>query len=107
VDPVPDSLLLRKCGSAGNRTQDLGICSQELWPLDHRGGLCSHIKIEASTLQDSAVGIATDYGLDEQGVGVRVPAGARIFYIASRPALQPNQPPIQLGCLLKSKAAGA
>jgi hypothetical protein len=38
VDPVPDSLLLRKFGSAGNRTLDVWICSQELWPLDHRGG---------------------------------------------------------------------
>jgi hypothetical protein len=38
VDPVPDSLLLRKSGSARNRTRDLWICSQELWPLDHRGG---------------------------------------------------------------------
>jgi hypothetical protein len=38
VDPVPDPLLLRKCGSAGNRTRTLWICSQELWPLDHRGG---------------------------------------------------------------------
>jgi hypothetical protein len=37
VDPVPDTLL-RKCGSAENRTWDLWICSQELWPLDHRGG---------------------------------------------------------------------
>jgi hypothetical protein len=31
VDPVPDPLLLRKSGSAGNRTRDLWICSQELW----------------------------------------------------------------------------
>jgi len=38
VDPVPDPLLLRKSGSAGDRTQDLCICSQKLWPLDHRGG---------------------------------------------------------------------
>jgi hypothetical protein len=38
VDPVPDPLLLRKSGSAGNRTRDLWIYSQELWPLDHRGG---------------------------------------------------------------------
>jgi hypothetical protein len=37
VDPVPDPLLLRKSGSAGNRTRVSG-CSQELWPLDHRGG---------------------------------------------------------------------
>jgi hypothetical protein len=30
VDPVPDPLLLGKSGSAGNRTRDLWICSQEL-----------------------------------------------------------------------------
>jgi hypothetical protein len=35
VDPVPDPLLLRKSGSAGNRTRDLCICSQK---LDHSGG---------------------------------------------------------------------
>jgi hypothetical protein len=39
MDPVPDPLLLRKCGSVGNRTRDLWACSQEPWPLDHRGGL--------------------------------------------------------------------
>jgi hypothetical protein len=38
MDPVPDPLLLRKSGSAGNRTRDLWICGQELWPLDHRSG---------------------------------------------------------------------
>jgi hypothetical protein len=35
VDPVPDPFL-RKSVSAGNRTRDPWICSQELWPLDHR-----------------------------------------------------------------------
>ena len=38
MDPVPDPLLLTKSGSAGNRTRYLCICSQKLWPLDHRGG---------------------------------------------------------------------
>ena len=38
MDPVPDPLLLRKSGSAGNRTRDLCICNQKLWPLNHRGG---------------------------------------------------------------------
>jgi hypothetical protein len=38
VDPVPDPLLLRKFGSAGNRTRGFWICSQELSLLDHRGG---------------------------------------------------------------------
>jgi hypothetical protein len=28
---------------------------------------------------NSSVGIATGYGLDDQGVGVRVPEGSRIF----------------------------
>jgi hypothetical protein len=32
------SRLLIKSGRAENRTQNLWICSQELWPLDHRGG---------------------------------------------------------------------
>jgi hypothetical protein len=43
VDPVPDPLLLRKSGGAGNRTRDLRIFSQKLWPLDHRGGLLMFI----------------------------------------------------------------
>ena len=30
MDPVPDPLLLKKACSAGNRTRDLWICSQEL-----------------------------------------------------------------------------
>jgi hypothetical protein len=38
VDPVPDPLLIRKFWSAGIQTQDLWICSQKLWPPDHRGG---------------------------------------------------------------------
>jgi hypothetical protein len=38
VDPVPDPLLLSKSGRVGNRTRDLWISSQKLWPLDHRGG---------------------------------------------------------------------
>jgi hypothetical protein len=37
VDPVPDPLLLRKFGSAGNRTRNLWICNKKLWPLDNRG----------------------------------------------------------------------
>jgi hypothetical protein len=35
VDPVRDPLLLRKSGRPGNRTRDLWICSQKIWPLDH------------------------------------------------------------------------
>jgi hypothetical protein len=35
--------------------------------------------------RESAVGIATGYGLDDQGVGVQVPVGARIFTSLYRP----------------------
>jgi hypothetical protein len=35
--------------------------------------------------RDSVVGIATTYGLDDRGVGVRVPVGSRIFSSPNRP----------------------
>jgi hypothetical protein len=38
MDPIPEPLLRRKFGIAGNRTQDLWVSSQEFWSLDHRGG---------------------------------------------------------------------
>jgi hypothetical protein len=39
----------------------------------------------------------SDYGLDDRAIGVRSPAGQRIFPLAcvSRPALGPTQPPVQ------------
>jgi hypothetical protein len=43
--------------------------------------------ISAPGTRDSAVGIATDYGLDDRGVGVRVPVGSRIFSSPRRPDL--------------------
>jgi hypothetical protein len=46
--------------------------------------------------RDSVVGIATSYGLDDRGVGVRVPVGSRIFSSPDRPdRLRSTQPPIQ------------
>jgi hypothetical protein len=38
-----------------------------------------------SVSRDSVVGIATSYGLDDRGVGVRVPVGSRIFSFPNRP----------------------
>jgi hypothetical protein len=46
VDSVPNPLLLRKSGSAGNQTRDLWICRQNLWPVGHRG---SHTDYNALT----------------------------------------------------------
>jgi hypothetical protein len=43
--------------------------------------------------RDSSVGIATGYGLDDQGAGVRVPVGSRIFispYLPDRLCGPPN-----------------
>jgi hypothetical protein len=45
--------------------------------------------------RDSAVGIAIGYGLDDRGVGIRVPVGSRVFSKSSRPALGPTKLPIQ------------
>jgi hypothetical protein len=46
---------------------------------------------------DSAVVIASGYGLDDRGVGFRLPVESRIFLFStsSSPALGPTQPPIQ------------
>jgi hypothetical protein len=52
--------------------------------------------------QDSIVGLASGYRLDDHGVGVRVLVGSRIFFpMSSGPALGRTQPPIQwvLGAL--------
>jgi hypothetical protein len=42
--------------------------------------------------QDSVVGIATGYGLDNRRVGVRVPVGSRIFSSPRRPDLLLDPP---------------
>jgi hypothetical protein len=43
------------------------------------------INILLNLSRDSSVGIATGYGLDDRGVGVRVPVGSRIFCSPLRP----------------------
>jgi hypothetical protein len=52
MGPVPDSLRLRKSGSAGNRSRDLWISSLYLWPLGHWGGRPWYILI-VNTVQCS------------------------------------------------------
>jgi hypothetical protein len=46
--------------------------------------------------RDSAVGMATGYGLDDRGVEVPSPSRVKNFHfsISSRPALGSTQPPI-------------
>jgi hypothetical protein len=46
--------------------------------------MATNIKVEISNT-DSVVGIATGYGLDDRGVGVRLLVGSRIFSSPRRP----------------------
>ena len=55
MDPVPGPLLLRKSGSAGDRTRDLCICSQKLWPLDHICRYTTTIKWRARACSSSVL----------------------------------------------------
>jgi hypothetical protein len=60
---------------------------------------------------DSSVGIATSYGLDDRGVGVRVPVGSRIFSSPRRPNQLWDSPNLlsngYRGLFSGAKAAGA
>jgi hypothetical protein len=61
--------------------------------------------------RDSAVGIATGYGLDDLGVGVPVPVGSRILtspYIQNGSGVHPSSYPMGTWSFFHgSKAAGA
>jgi hypothetical protein len=45
----------------------------------------SLVQLTSPTSLDSAVGITTGYELDDQGVGIRVPVGSRVFSSPRRP----------------------
>jgi hypothetical protein len=54
-------------------------------PVLALGTLAEALPVPPGDIRDSVVGIATGYGLDNQGVGVRIQEGSRIF---SFPRLQ-------------------
>jgi hypothetical protein len=60
--------------------------------------------------QGSAVGIATGYGLDSRGFGVRVPVGARfppLHVVQTGSGAHPSSYPMGTGCSFPGgKAAG-
>jgi hypothetical protein len=71
----------------------------------HNAAHNSYCHIHVSTVsRDSVVGIATSYGLDDRGVGVRAPAGSRIFSASSRPVLGPTKLHIQ--CVPRAPSPG-
>jgi hypothetical protein len=78
VDPVPNPLLLRKSGSAGNRTQNLWICSQKLG-LDHRG---SHAFLTSVLNEDVSFMFRP---LNSRGTTVPVPLDRRLGGPQGRP----------------------
>jgi hypothetical protein len=55
-------------------------------PIPSKSFPIHHLSVILSS-DARVVGIATGYGLDDQGVGVRVPVGARIFSSQRRPNL--------------------
>jgi hypothetical protein len=61
--------------------------------------------------RDGAFGIATGYGLEERGVGVRVPVGSRIFSspkVQTGSGVHPTSYPMGIGGSFPgAKAAGA
>jgi hypothetical protein len=78
--PVPET----SCGLLAvdpNMAKTLTVCDRSLLMID----LSKYVSYIFIMSWDSAVGIATDYGLDGRGVGVRVLVGARIFYSPRRP----------------------
>jgi hypothetical protein len=73
-------------GCVGTRTSPdavkMGTISCPCRKMNLRRPACSPSLYPAPDIyrsRDSSVGIATGYGLDDRGVGVRVPVGSRIF----------------------------
>jgi hypothetical protein len=85
--PADGAQILRKVGTAVNARS-----TADLEPL-----ILTTVTDNVS--RDSSVGIATGYGLDDQGGESSSPGRVKIFHfsISSRPALGSTQPPIKMG----------
>jgi hypothetical protein len=64
------------------------LCAELVGDLRMSGAVVEYRKFavfEIRVSRDSVVGITTSYGLDDRGVGVRIPVGSRIFTSSNRP----------------------
>jgi hypothetical protein len=73
-----------------SRSLSHGVLSVVYKDFESRKKFCRAMQQEGKFLpalgsRDSVVGIATGYGLDGRGVGVRVPVEARFFSSSRRP----------------------
>jgi hypothetical protein len=96
----------RQCAllSSDSHSNVFTLTSLAMWKYVPRDWNHFSSSIHPLFSRDSSVGIATDYGLDGRG---SIPCSGKrfIYYVtASRPALRPNQPPIQW--VLGSLSAG-
>jgi hypothetical protein len=105
-------LPLQACPTGQTLSITARLYECEIWSLtlreEHR--LCVYVngilrgmfifKAEGVGSRDSAVGIATGYGLDGRGVGVRVPVGARfspLHVVQTGPGASPASYPMGSG----------
>jgi hypothetical protein len=76
-------------GTWGLAMQNADAIEDALCQVSNSGNLVLYSQIPSVYVplrsRDSSVGIATGYGLDDWGVGVRVPVGSRIFSSPHRP----------------------
>jgi hypothetical protein len=70
------------CPSALVVTSDPVMDCHECWDYDRASYV--HSTYALFNTLPPAVGTETDYGLDDRGVGVRVPVGSRMFSSPSR-----------------------
>jgi hypothetical protein len=109
VDPVPDPLLLRKSGSAGNRTRTSGSVARNSdvnLPFSNAQRSRNHCPSDPEVTSDNtACRCSRPYlqhctaiarGLDDREIAVRFPTGQNMsFSTASRPTVTPIEPSLQ------------
>jgi hypothetical protein len=82
--PMRTEICSRKYNAIWIWTQNLLSTQNNCYPIGHDVQWIGHIQIHKRG-RDRVVGIASSYVLDEEGVGVRVLVGSRIFSSPCRP----------------------